>query len=51
MDLQLGASLLTVLLLCLFLGTNLGVLIMCLMRLASPPEPEEDLVPGAVREH
>jgi len=41
---QIGASLLTVLVIGLFLGTNLGVLLMCLMRMASPdPEPEGEL--------
>ena len=29
----------------LFIGTNLGVLLMCLMRMASPePEPEAELI-------
>jgi len=38
------ATLFTVLVLGLFIGTNLGVLLMCLMRMASPdPEPEADL--------
>ena len=36
---QIFASLLTVLVIGLFVGTNLGVLLMCLMRMASP-EPE-----------
>ena len=34
----------------LFIGTNLGVLLMCLMRMASPdPEPEGELAHMAVR--
>ena len=45
MDSQVAASLFTVLLIGLFIGTNLGVLLMCLMRMASVnkdvhPEPE-----------
>lgn len=48
---QVGAALLTVLVLGLFIGTNLGVLLMCLMRMAGPdPEPEGELarmgIPG-----
>jgi len=45
------ASLLTVLVLGLFIGTNLGVLLMCLMRMASPdPESEAELAHMAVRD-
>lgn len=44
MSSQIFASLLTVFVLGLFIGTNLGVLLMCLMRMASPdPEPEGEL--------
>jgi len=47
---QIGASLLTVLVIGLFLGTNLGVLLMCLMRMASgDPEPEGELARMAER--
>jgi hypothetical protein len=50
MSSQIFASLLTVLVLGLFIGTNLGVLLMCLMRMASPdPEPEGELAHMAVR--
>jgi len=39
---QIFASLLTVLVIGLFIGTNLGVLLMALMRMASPePDPEQ----------
>jgi hypothetical protein len=45
MSTQAFAWLLTVFVLGLFVGTNLGVLLMCLMRMASPdPEPEADWV-------
>jgi len=41
---DLWTSILTVFVLGLFIGTNLGVLLMCLMRMASPdPEPETEL--------
>jgi len=41
---QTAAALVTVLVIGLFIGTNLGVLLMCLMRMASPePEPEGEL--------
>ena len=50
MSAQVFASLFTVLVLGLFIGTNLGVLLMCLMRMASPdPEPEGELARMAVR--
>ena len=50
MSAQVFASLFTVLVLGLFIGTNLGVLLMCLMRMASPdPEPEGELAHMAVR--
>ena len=50
MSSQIFASLLAVLVLGLFIGTNLGVLLMCLMRMASPdPEPEGELAHMAVR--
>jgi hypothetical protein len=50
MNSQVFASLFTVLVIGLFIGTNLGVLLMCLMRMASPDsEPEAELAPGAVR--
>ena len=50
MSSQIFASLLTVLVLGLFIGTNLGVLLMCLMRMASPdPDPEAELAHMAVR--
>ena len=39
---QIFASLLTVLVIGLFIGTNLGVLLMALMRMASP-EPESTI--------
>ena len=39
---QIFASLLTLLVIGLFIGTNLGVLLMALMRMASPePDPEQ----------
>jgi hypothetical protein len=45
MSSQVLAWLVTVFVLGLFLGTNLGVLLMCLMRMASPdPEPEAEWV-------
>ena len=48
---QMGAVLLTVLVIGLFLGTNLGVLLMCLMRMAAPdPEPEGELAHMAMRD-
>lgn len=41
---QIGAALVTVMVIGLFIGTNLGVLLMCLMRMAGPdPEPEGGL--------
>ena len=41
---QIGAALVTVLVIGLFIGTNLGVLLMCLMRMSSPePEPEGEV--------
>ena len=41
---QVFASLFTVLVIGLFIGTNLGVLLMCLMRMASPePEPTVEM--------
>jgi hypothetical protein len=50
MSTQIFASLFTVLVIGLFIGTNLGVLLMCLMRMASPDtEPEAELAPSAVR--
>ena len=50
MSAQVFASLFTVFVLGLFIGTNLGVLLMCLMRMASPdPEPEGELAHMAVR--
>jgi len=48
MSAQILAWLVTVFVLGLFLGTNLGVLLMCLMRMASPdvePEAEWSAVP------
>jgi len=43
MDMQKAASLFTMLLVGLFLGANLGVLLMCMMRMASPePKPKNE---------
>ena len=48
---QMGAALVTVLVIGLFIGTNLGVLLMCLMRMTSPDsEPEGELAHMAVRD-
>jgi len=45
------AALFTVLVLGLFIGTNLGVLLICLMRMASPdPEPEAELARMALKD-
>ena len=44
MDAQVFAQLCTVLVIGLFIGTNLGVLLMCLMRMASPDEQEADAI-------
>ena len=50
MSSQVFASLFTVLVIGLFIGTNLGVLLMCLMRMASPDsEPEAELAPRSIR--
>ncbi|HUT20236.1 MAG TPA: hypothetical protein VM366_13860 [Anaerolineae bacterium] len=44
-------SLLTIFILGLFIGTNLGVLLMCLMRMTSPdPAPEADLAHMPVKD-
>jgi hypothetical protein len=51
MDMQKAASLFTMLLVGLFLGANLGVLLMCMMRMASPDgEADNELPSGAGRE-
>jgi len=42
MDAQTFTALFTVLVIGLFIGTNLGVLLMCLMRMAAPEEPDPD---------
>jgi len=48
---QVGAALLTVMVIGLFVGTGLGVLLMCLMRMAAPdPEPEAEMARMPVRE-
>ena len=44
MDSQVFATVFTILVIGLFIGTNLGVLLMCLMRMASPDEQEADAV-------
>ena len=45
------AGLFTALIIGLFIGTNLGVLLMCLMRMASPdPAPEADLAHMPVKD-
>ena len=44
-------SALSIFVLGLFIGTNLGVLLMCLLRMASPDrEPEAELAPMPVKD-
>ena len=50
MDSPDSALLLTAVVIGLFIGTNLGVLIMCLLRMVSADsEPEAELAPRSIR--